>query len=198
MGRQPMSKGELVVQLCCLGDGGVGKTAWTIQLTNNHFVTNYDPTIEDSYQKQMSIDDKSYLLEILDTAGQDDFAALRDQWIRESEGFLILYDITDVNTFKQVDTFIKSINFIHPKGIPTILVGNKVDLEDSRQVQTSEGEKKAKEHGFLFIEGSAKTNTNVIQSFENLVRERNRAFGYDKPTGTTKTGEKKKSLCHIL
>jgi GTPase KRas protein len=74
-----------------LGDGGVGKTALTIQLCSNHFVEEYDPTIEDSYRKQVVIDDESCLLEILDTAGQEEFTALRDQWIRDCEGFVLIY-----------------------------------------------------------------------------------------------------------
>lgn len=69
----------LTVKLVVLGDGGVGKTALTIQLCLNHFIEAYDPTIEDSYRKHAVIDDQPVLIEILDTAGQEEYTALRDQ-----------------------------------------------------------------------------------------------------------------------
>merc|ERR1712048_847564 len=98
---EPMTEYKLVV----VGAGGVGKSALTIQLIQNHFVEEYDPTIEDSYRKQVVIDDQTCLLEILDTAGQEEFTALRDQWIRECEGFITVYSITSTHSFHQVKVF---------------------------------------------------------------------------------------------
>ena len=69
-------------KLVIVGGGGVGKSALTIQLIQNHFIDEYDPTIEDSYRKQVTIDDETCLLDILDTAGQEEYSAMRDQYMR--------------------------------------------------------------------------------------------------------------------
>ncbi|KAI9676476.1 MAG: Ras GTPase ras2 [Caeruleum heppii] len=92
-------------KLVVLGDGGVGKTALTIQLCLNHFVETYDPTIEDSYRKQVVIDHQSCMLEVLDTAGQEEYTALRDQWIRDGEGFVLVYSISSRSSFTRIQKF---------------------------------------------------------------------------------------------
>merc|ERR1739848_392775 len=182
-------------KVCVLGDGGVGKTALTIQLCSNHFVEEYDPTIEDSYRKQVVIDGLPCLLAILDTAGQEEFTALRDQWIRDCEGFIIIYSITGRNSFNQV-TKVKDTDTI-----PLMLVGNKCDLDDKREVETSEGEELAKKFNCQFKETSAKTRENVEESFYDLVREiRRTSPGSSSTAGneTKKDEPKKKSLCTLL
>jgi len=92
-------------KLVVLGDGGVGKTALTIQLCLNHFVETYDPTIEDSYRKQVVIDGIACMLEVLDTAGQEEYTALRDQWIRDGEGFVLVYSISSRSSFTRIPRF---------------------------------------------------------------------------------------------
>src|SRR3989338_4670372 len=89
-------------RICVLGDGGVGKTALSIQFVSHHFVEFYDPTIEDSYRKQTVVDEESCLVEVLDTAGQEEFSALRDQWIRDSDAFVLVYSITSRSTFEMI------------------------------------------------------------------------------------------------
>jgi len=161
-----------VVKLCCLGDGGVGKTSITIQLCSNHFVEMYDPTIEDSYRKQMVIDDEACMLEILDTAGQEELTALRDQWIRGAEGFIIVYSITSRGSFEQVSQFRQQILRVHDvEDMPMIIVGNKADLENSRQVSTLEGRELAKSfRNTTHLEASAKNRMNIEEIFLNAVR----------------------------
>ncbi|KAI7384656.1 hypothetical protein KC336_g18149, partial [Hortaea werneckii] len=101
-----MSHGKMTLyKLVVLGDGGVGKTALTIQLCLNHFVETYDPTIEDSYRKQVQIDGQSCMLEVLDTAGQEEYTALRDQWIRDGEGFVLVYSISSRSSFSRIQKF---------------------------------------------------------------------------------------------
>lgn len=81
-------------KLVVVGAGGVGKSALTIQLIQNHFVDEYDPTIEDSYRKQVVIDGETCLLDILDTAGQEEYSAMRDQYMRTGEGkFFIIHHV---------------------------------------------------------------------------------------------------------
>jgi GTPase KRas protein len=83
----------LEYKLVVLGGGGVGKSALTIRLVTDNFLDEYDPTIEDSYRKQVMIDDETALLDILDTAGQEEFSSMQDQWMRDGQGFLLVYNI---------------------------------------------------------------------------------------------------------
>uniref|UniRef100_A0A4W5RC75 RAS related 2 n=1 Tax=Hucho hucho TaxID=62062 RepID=A0A4W5RC75_9TELE len=82
-------------RLVVVGGGGVGKSALTIQFIQSYFVTDYDPTIEDSYTKQCVIDERAARLDILDTAGQEEFGAMREQYMRTGEGFLLVFSVTD-------------------------------------------------------------------------------------------------------
>jgi len=159
-------------KLVVVGGGGVGKSALTIQLIQNHFVDEYDPTIEDSYRKQVIIDDETCLLDILDTAGQEEYSAMRDQYMRTGEGFLLVYSITSRNSFEEVSAFRDQI--IRCKDlerVPIALVGNKSDLESERQVSAAEGKELAKSFGCPCLETSAKTRVNVEEAFYDLVRE---------------------------
>merc|ERR1719145_541323 len=99
-------------KIVVLGGGGVGKSALTIRLVTDNFLDEYDPTIEDSYRKQVSIDGKPALLDILDTAGQEEYAALQDQWIREGDGFLIVYAINSAESFDEAEVMHDKISRI--------------------------------------------------------------------------------------
>eukprot|EP00732_Lithocolla_globosa_P004304 Lithocolla_globosa_v1_NODE_3914_length_1551_cov_49.851604.p1 type:complete len:205 gc:universal NODE_3914_length_1551_cov_49.851604:1345-731(-) len=152
-------------RLVVLGDGGVGKTALTIQLCLNHFVETYDPTIEDSYRKQVVIDEPC-VLEVLDTAGQEEYTALRDQWIRDGEGFVLVYSIIARSTFDRVQRFRDQISRVKDTDdLALMLVGNKCDQAAEREVPTSEGEALAKTLKCEFTEASAKTCVNVEKAF---------------------------------
>merc|ERR1712083_643428 len=98
MGNQNAPEYKIVV----LGGGGVGKSALTIRLVTDNFLDEYDPTIEDSYRKQVQIDNKTALLDILDTAGQEEFSSMQDQWMREGKGFLLVYNITSDATWNEI------------------------------------------------------------------------------------------------
>merc|ERR1711935_1257800 len=107
----------------------------TIQLIQNHFIDEYDPSIEDSYRKQVTIDDETCLLDILDTAGQEEYSAMRDQYMRTGEGFLCVYSITSRGSFEEINDFRDQILRVKDADeVPMILVGNKSDLASERQV----------------------------------------------------------------
>ena len=89
--------------------GGVGKSALTIQLIQNHFVDEYDPTIEDSYRKQVVIDGETCLLDILDTAGQEEYSAMRDQYMRTGEGFLLVFAVNNAKSFEDISAYREQI-----------------------------------------------------------------------------------------
>ncbi|KAK8079537.1 hypothetical protein PG997_007355 [Apiospora hydei] len=159
-------------KLVVVGGGGVGKSCLTIQLIQAHFVDEYDPTIEDSYRKQCVIDDEVALLDVLDTAGQEEYSAMREQYMRTGEGFLLVYSITSRQSFEEITTFQQQILRVKDKDyFPMVVVGNKCDLESEREVSRQEGEQLAKNFNCSFIETSAKSRINVDKAFYDIVRE---------------------------
>jgi len=155
-----------------VGDGGVGKSALTVQFVQNHFEEDWNPTIEDSYRKQCLIDNELALLDVLDTAGQEEYLAMREQYMREGEGFLLVYSVTSRDSFREIITFYQQILQVKDQDtVPMILIGNKCDLEYERQVSMNEGRDLARRFGCRFIETSAKLRINVDEAFINLVQE---------------------------
>ncbi|KAG5360091.1 Ras-like protein [Yarrowia sp. B02] len=159
-------------KLIVLGDGGVGKTALTIQLCLNHFVEEYDPTIEDSYRKQVVLDGQTAMLEILDTAGQEEYTALRDQWIRDGEGFILVYSITSRSSFSRIRTYYEQIQRVKEddEGFSVVIVANKSDRTTERVVSLEDGKALARELNSGFFEASAKLNVNIENAFFDCVR----------------------------
>ncbi|KAJ6258979.1 hypothetical protein Dda_5874 [Drechslerella dactyloides] len=178
-------------KLVVVGGGGVGKSCLTIQLIQSHFVDEYDPTIEDSYRKQCVIDDEVALLDVLDTAGQEEYSAMREQYMRTGEGFLLVYSITSRDSFEEIVQFQQQILRVKDKDyFPLVVVGNKCDLEHDRQVSAEEGKSLAASFGCPFKETSAKTRMNVDEAFHELVREIRR---YNKNPDDPKGGSKEKA-----
>ncbi|WFD33817.1 RAS1 protein [Malassezia cuniculi] len=173
-------------KLVVVGGGGVGKSALTIQFVQSHFVDEYDPTIEDSYRKQCVIDEEVALLDVLDTAGQEEYSAMREQYMRSGEGFLLVYSITSRNSFEEIATFYRQILRVKDKDyFPVVIVANKSDLEAERQVSPMEGREMARQFGCPFVETSAKHRVNVDESFSDLVREIRR---FNKEQATVRPG----------
>lgn len=162
-------------KIVMLGGGGVGKSALTIQYVQEQFVDEYDPTIEDSYRRQTLVDQEITILEILDTAGQEEYSSMRDQYMMSGEGFVCVYSITSRTSFDEVVQFVQGILRAKDKGtgeVPIVLVGNKADLERNREVSVGEGIELAKSLGISdFFETSAKTRTNVTQVFHSIARQ---------------------------
>jgi len=144
--------------LVLVGVGGVGKSCITIQFISNQFVEDYDPTLEDSYRKQVGIDGAECILDIFDTAGQEDFAAVRDQYMRTGDGFICVYSITQQNSFDEAVQLHEHILRVKDEDrVPFVLVGNKCDLEEEREVTYEKGQTFANELKCPFLEASAKT-----------------------------------------
>ena len=181
-------------KLVVLGNGGVGKTALSIQLVQNQFKNGYHPTIEDSYKKQVVIDEEACVLDILDTAGQQEYSAMRSQHIRTGDGFLCVFAVNSMKTFDQINSFREQIHIVkESENEPIILVANKVDLP-RREVDQKLAEGYAKTRNMLYIETSAKTRQGVHDAFSALVREIRRRRIAIQP----EKAETKKTRCHIL
>ncbi|CDS41766.1 ras gtpase [Echinococcus multilocularis] len=180
-------------KLVVVGAGGVGKSALTIQLIQNHFVDEYDPTIEDSYRKQVNIDGETCMLDILDTAGQEEYSAMRDQYMRTGEGFLCVFAVNNAKSFEDISQYREQIKRVKDADeVPMVLIGNKVDLA-VRSVDSTKAEAVAKAYNIPYIETSAKTRQGVEDAFFTLVREI-RKF---KERGNEKK-KRGKRKCHLL
>lgn len=159
------------IQVVVIGGGGVGKSALTVQFIQGHFIDEYDPTIEDSYRKEMVVDKERVKLDVLDTAGQEEYAAMRDQYMRFGMGFLLVYSVTSRASFEEVAGFYQQIR--RAKGsddVPIVLVGNKSDLDPEREVTFEEAQRLASRIDASLLETSAKLRVNVDECFETLVR----------------------------
>ncbi|XP_071108538.1 ras-related protein M-Ras-like [Haliotis cracherodii] len=133
-------------KLVVVGDGGVGKSALTIQFFQKMFVQDYDPTIEDSYIQHTDIDGQRCILDVLDTAGQEEFSAMREQYMRKRDGFLRIYSVTVKQSFENIRNFHTQILLVKDRNnYPMILVGNKVDLVHQRKVSKDLGRDLASE-----------------------------------------------------
>ncbi|XP_069407349.1 ras-related protein R-Ras [Ovis canadensis] len=166
-GPPPSETHKLVV----VGGGGVGKSALTIQFIQSYFVSDYDPTIEDSYTKICTVDGVPARLDILDTAGQEEFGAMREQYMRAGHGFLLVFAINDRQSFNEVGKLFTQILRVKDRDdFPIVLVGNKADLETQRQVPRSEASTFSASHHVAYFEASAKLRLNVDEAFEQLVR----------------------------
>ncbi|KAG5216106.1 hypothetical protein JEQ12_001682 [Ovis aries] len=159
-----------------LGSGGVGKSALTVQFVTGSFIEKYDPTIEDFYRKEIEVDSSPSVLEILDTAGTEQFASMRDLYIKNGQGFILVYSLVNQQSFQDIkpmrDQIIRVKRY---ERVPMILVGNKVDLEGEREVSFGEGKALAEEWSCPFMETSAKNKASVDELFAEIVRQMNYA-----------------------
>eukprot|EP00009_Paramoeba_aestuarina_P003276 CAMPEP_0201516034 /NCGR_PEP_ID=MMETSP0161_2-20130828/7453_1 /ASSEMBLY_ACC=CAM_ASM_000251 /TAXON_ID=180227 /ORGANISM="Neoparamoeba aestuarina, Strain SoJaBio B1-5/56/2" /LENGTH=199 /DNA_ID=CAMNT_0047913023 /DNA_START=74 /DNA_END=673 /DNA_ORIENTATION=- len=168
-------KKELPVDLMMTmaGDGGVGKTALIYQFTLGEFASEYDPTIEDDFLKEVTIDDERHIIHVYDPAGGGQYyCGYRDRWIEEATFFLLTYSITDRSSYDAVVPQLKHIQRVKD-GVDysAVLVGNKVDLEEEhRQVARVEGEDLARSLGIPFVEVSAKTGEGVEELFLDIAK----------------------------
>eukprot|EP01098_Paradermamoeba_levis_P016987 TRINITY_DN9482_c0_g1_i1.p1 TRINITY_DN9482_c0_g1~~TRINITY_DN9482_c0_g1_i1.p1 ORF type:complete len:188 (-),score=35.86 TRINITY_DN9482_c0_g1_i1:178-741(-) len=167
----PKKKSLPLHRVIVVGSGGVGKSALTLQFMYGDFVEEYDPTSADSYRKKVMMDGEEIQIDILDTAGQEEYAAMRDNYYRSGEGFMMVYSLTNHESFSSLENFRSEIcRVVEMDDVPFLLVGNKSDLEDKRQVSKEEGEKLASKFGCAFLETSAKKNVGVEDAFFGLVR----------------------------
>ncbi|VVC45445.1 Hypothetical protein CINCED_3A008401 [Cinara cedri] len=136
------------------------------------FVADYDPTIEDSYIQHAVVDDDSCVLDVLDTAGQEEFSAMREQYMRKGDGFMIVYSVTDPNSFTNVPNFFTQILRVKDRDeYPMLLVANKVDLAHLRKVTEKEGRAMANRLNLMYMETSAKDPPqNIDRAFHEVVR----------------------------
>merc|ERR1712137_168090 len=181
---------QIIVQGC----GGVGKSALTIQFVQNVFISKYDPTIEDSYRKPHQVGNEHIMLEIIDTAGTEQFSAMRDLYMKNGDGFLLVFSLGAKSSFMELDKLRKEILQVKNKPeVPMILAANKCDLPKSEWgVAEAELEKTSKDWKIPYMLTSAKTKHNVVLLFTTLSKQILKETGASEPTA------KKSGLCILL
>ena len=156
------------MKLAVIGRGVVGKSSLTYRFINYKLPQGHDPTIEDRYKTNTTINNQLYSIEILDTAGEDDYQNMMDMWINFGEGFLLVFALNDKESFSLLRSKRERIlKGKHGQPTPMILVGNKKDLRE-RQVKSEEAKQLADLWGIEYIETSAKTDFNCKEAFEKL------------------------------
>lgn len=185
------------------GAGAVGKSAMTLQFVKGYFITDYDPTIEDCYKRTISVDQEMVQLDILDTAGQDDFAGMRVFYMRQGKAFILVYSIDDRASFEEIEVFYQDLLRTRggPDHIPLVLCGNKCDLTDQRVISKAEGQELADRMNAVFLETSAKYNLNIDNAFEALVRGVRKYYGPITPVQQLQPSSRKKirrRKCQLL
>eukprot|EP01091_Cochliopodium_minus_P005697 TRINITY_DN15599_c0_g1_i1.p1 TRINITY_DN15599_c0_g1~~TRINITY_DN15599_c0_g1_i1.p1 ORF type:complete len:193 (+),score=32.81 TRINITY_DN15599_c0_g1_i1:351-929(+) len=160
-------------KIVVFGKDGSGKSTTTVRFTQCIFVEELDPTIEDSYKKQVIVDEETCLLEILDTSGDDNYKSLKDEQINTAQGFLIIFSITDRESFEEAKDYHERILRVKDltSHIPCVIVGNKFDIKEERVITKEEGLNFAKIINCPYLEISAKTDINVAEAFYSVVRE---------------------------
>jgi Ras-related protein Rab-21 len=159
------------LKVVLLGEGRVGKTCLCLRYVKNSFSSDQVSTIEATYlDKRLNLGKKSVKLMIWDTAGQERFHALGPIYYRDANGALLVYDITDRDSFTKVRNWVKELRKIVGKNIVLVIAGNKCDMEKHRQVDEAEAKAYAESVGAIHIQCSAKTGKNVDEAFLEMTK----------------------------
>ena len=166
-----------------IGDSGVGKSNILLKYTNGTFSDEFKATVGFEFgAKNIEIKKTIYRIQIWDTAGQENFRSIARAYYKNSVCACIVYDITNRNSFNSVQEWIDDCTKQTPKTILLLLIGNKNDLNDKREVQYEEGEEFAKKKNMIFLETSAKTGNNINTIFEKSVEQIDKNIKNNKKT----------------
>ena len=163
---------DFLFKLIIVGDSNVGKTNIMSKYIHNQFNQHSKSTIGVEFgTKIVNIDNKKIKAQIWDTAGQERYKSITSAYYKGAKGALIVYDITNKFSFDSVDKWVQDLNSYGDKTITLLLVGNKSDLEEKRQILKENGEEKAKCFNLGFIETSACSGDNIDQAFVIMLKE---------------------------
>ena len=166
---------DKTIQLLVIGDSSVGKTSLITRYTNGTFKEEYLATVGlDYYSKVEAINNQTINIKLWDTAGQERYKALTQNYFRNAEGVLLTFDVTNTDSFNNLKDWIGSIKTnMESKNIflPLIIVGNKIDMEDAREINKEDAEKFVSDNSYKYFETSAKTGEGVDDAIRDLVNQ---------------------------
>ena len=171
---------ELMVKVILIGDSAVGKTNIMNKYLKGKFLENSRATVGVEFgTKLFNISEHKIKAQIWDTAGQEKYRSITSAYYKGSKGAFIVYDITRKNSFDNVEKWINDLKIIGDPKINIMLIGNKIDLEDQREVLREQGEEKAKSFGCAFLETSALNGDNIEKGFELMIYDIYKKYGQD-------------------
>ena len=166
---------DKTIQVLVIGDSSVGKTSLITRYTNGTFKEEYLATVGlDYYSKVEAINNQTINIKLWDTAGQERYKALTQNYFRNAEGVLLTFDVTNTDSFNNLKDWIGSIKTnMESKNIflPLIIVGNKIDMEDAREINKEDAEKFVSDNNYKYFETSAKTGEGVDDAIRDLVNQ---------------------------
>jgi len=165
------ARAHVVFKFIVIGPTAVGKSSLLLQFTEQFFHSEHETTVGVEFGTYLcQLDDQPVKLQIWDTAGQESFRAITRAYFRGAQGVLLVYDVTRRDSFDFLESWLEESRQNGERFATTLLIGNKCDLEEARQVRYDEGQAFAQQHGLLFLETSAKTALNVEEAFVKLAR----------------------------
>jgi len=177
---------DFLIKLLLIGDSGVGKSCLLLRFSDDSFTTSFITTIGIDFKiKTIELDGKRIKLQIWDTAGQERFRTITTAYYRGAMGILLVYDVTDEQSFQNIRNWIRNIEQHASDNVDKILVGNKCDMISEKVVETSRGQALADEYSIKFFETSAKSNINVVESFTAIATDIKKRL-MDTPNDTKK------------
>lgn len=187
----------MACKLVVVGQASVGKSALSLRFVRDEFVSVYEPTVEDSYRKPVEIDGQVHIAEIIDTAGSDQFSAMRELYFTNSDGFLLVCSVDSEGSVEELSTIRTSImrSRFEDHHIPMVICLNKTDLSEGQWVnQKSEISSFAKALNIPFFCTSAKEGKNVSKAFCELIKLVLKSRGEPK----AKSKSARKNSCALL
>ena len=163
---------DYIFKLLIIGDSHVGKSSLLLRLSDNNFDPDFNTTIGIDFKiKMIELEDKIIKLQIWDSAGQDRFRTITTMYYRNSNGVIIMYDVTERTSFQNIEIWLQELEKYAHKDIPKIIVGGKTDLKNDRKVSYEEAREYADSLNIPYIETSSKEDKNIDETFELISKE---------------------------